>query len=223
MKICYSNAVFIDTCYSLKKEFANDTSNTLLILGAIDFCLNHKFESFTEGYDKVFIYNQEPLSGETVTSRESQYMEWLYKADEVWDFEEDNIATLKLKGIPAKLHILKPFMDWSMYAPVNKDIDFLFVGTPYERRANVLDFLRQTYKVETVCNHTYGSAIDSYILRSKVLLNIHGTHTYQEQARIVKWLGAPCKIISEKSSHNYLNIKEVDYWELFCLNINEKE
>ena len=66
---------------------------------------------------------------------------------------------------------------------------------------------------------TFGSELDEYILRSKILLNVHNNEIQfeQEQARMIKWLGAPCQIISERSAHNYLGVPEMDYWELFCL------
>ena len=58
--------------------------------------------------------------------------------------------------------------------------------------------------------------LDQYIMRSKILLNIHFFYevAMQEQARIVRWLGAPNKIISERSVHNYLGVTELSYEEM---------
>ena len=39
----------------------------------------------------------------------------------------------------------------------------------------------------------------------------------QEQARMIKWIGAPCRIISEKSWKNYLGVEEYEYEDLFNL------
>lgn len=217
MKIRYTNNVFIDTAHSLMNEFKDDTSNTLLIIGAINECFRYSYEEYTKNYDKVIIFNQEPYDCDLVNNFREQYFDWLRKADEVWDYEEDNVQYLVSLGIQASLHILKPYKNWNMYAPVEKDIDFLFIGTLYDRRKAVIDFLKEKYNVVVTPDQTYGEALDSYILRSKVLLNIHGTTYFQEQARMVKWLGAPCQIISERSTHNYLNVPEMDYWELFCL------
>lgn len=118
-------------------------------------------------------------------------------------------------------------MNWNAYAPVEKDIDILIYGTLTEYRMKVIDFLRQKYKVVTltgdarksITDGIFGSVLDDYILRSKILLNIHSSEQNKEQecARMIKWLEAPCKIISERSTHNYLNVPEADYWELFCL------
>ena len=217
MKIIYTNPVFIDTAHSVMNEFRDDTSNTLLIIGAINVCADNDYAEYTKGYDRVIIYNQEPYDSLLVSNFPEKYMDWLRRADEVWDYTEENVQYLAAQGIQAKLHILKPYKNWDMYAPIQKDIDVLFIGTLYERRQTVIDFLRQRYNVVVTPDHTYGDVLDDYILRSKILLNIHGTTHFQEQARMVKWLGAPCQIISERSTHNYLNVPEMDYWELFCL------
>lgn len=217
MKIRYTNNVFIDTAHSLMNEFKDDTSNTLLIIGAINECFRYSYEEYTKNYDKVIIFNQEPYDCDLVNNFREQYFDWLRKADEVWDYEEYNVQYLASLDIQASLHILKPYKNWNIYAPVEKDIDFLFIGTLYDRRKAVIDFLKEKYNVVVTPDQTYGEALDDYILRSKVLLNIHGTTHFQEQARMVKWLGAPCQIISERSIHNYLNVPEMDYWELFCL------
>lgn len=217
MKIRYTNNVFIDTAHSLMNEFKDDTSNTLLIIGAINECFRYSYEEYTKNYDKVIIFNQEPYDCDLVNNFREQYFDWLRKADEVWDYEEYNVQYLASLDIQASLHILKPYKNWNIYAPVEKDIDFLFIGTLYDRRKAVIDFLKEKYNVVVTPDQTYGEELDSYILRSKVLLNIHGTTHFQEQARMVKWLGAPCQIISERSIHNYLNVPEMDYWELFCL------
>ncbi len=61
--------------------------------------------------------------------------------------------------------------------------------------------------------------LDDYILRSKILLNIHYYYevSLQEQARMVRWIGAPSRIVSERSITNYLGVEEKSYEELFCL------
>jgi hypothetical protein len=56
-------------------------------------------------------------------------------------------------------------------------------------------------------------------MRSKILLNIHYYYecALQEQARMIRWIGAPCRIISEKSFKNYLNVEELEYVDMFKL------
>ena len=54
------------------------------------------------------------------------YFYWLKAADEVWDYDEQNLALLKHVRPDAKLHILKPYKDYSNFEKVDKDIDILF-------------------------------------------------------------------------------------------------
>jgi hypothetical protein len=211
-------------------EFKDDKSNTLCILGAECFAGQYNYEEFTHGYDKVIIYNFEPLScaydtdlsyieSESTWITSKPCYEWLRLADEVWDYDENNIKVLKSIGIQASLHTLKPWKDWSQYAPVTKDIDILYIGGVYGRRKVLLNHLGQKYNIKIISmdNPIYGDALDDYILRSKLLLNVHGVANLQEQARMIRWIGAPCQIISEKSAHNYLGVPEKEYWELFLL------
>ena len=228
MKIRYFHPAFIDSAQALMHEFKDDTSNTLLILGFNAACyFGYKYEDIIKGYDKVIIYNQENYEGIKELPWFDEFISAIGRADEVWEYTENNIKLMAQHGIEAKLHILKPYMNWGMYAPVEKDIDILFYGALTDYRKPVLDFLKQKYNVVIVTGYaekslydgTFGSVLDSYILRSKLLLNIHSgkQQCEQEHARMAKWIGAPCQIISERSTHNYLNVPEMDYWELFTL------
>lgn len=231
MKFRYATPLLIDCVHSLMNEFKDDKSNTLCILGAECFADQYNYDEFTHGYDKVIIYNFEPLSctydadlsyieSESTWITSKPCYEWLRLADEVWDYDVHNIQVLESIGIQASLHILKPWKNWDLYAPVNKDIDVLFIGCTYnKRRKRLLDYLSQKYNIKIIDrdNPIYGDALDDYILRSKLLLNVHGVLNLQEQARMIRWIGAPCQIISEKSAHNYLGVPEKEYWELFLL------
>ena len=136
-------------------------------------------------------------------------------ADEVWDYDESNFSVLKYIRQDIKLHLLKPYKDWSVYKPVNKDIDILFYGAMNEHRKKVLDELKKKYKV-VILNTWDSRVLDSYIVRSKILLNVHyySDAACQEQARMIRWIGAPCRIVSEKSVKNYLGVEEFDYEDL---------
>ena len=109
MKIIYTNPVFIDTAHSVMNEFRDDTSNTLLIIGAINVCADNDYAEYTKGYDRVIIYNQEPYDSLLVSNFPEKYMDWLRRADEVWDYTEENVQYLAAQGIQARLHILKPY------------------------------------------------------------------------------------------------------------------
>lgn len=220
MNFIQSHPAYNDTIDSLKNEFKNDTSNNVIICGAHDLSRTQSIDNYKKKYDKVIVFNQEPL---TATQRQfihQSYFSWIKQADEVWDYDEQNIEVLKLIRPDVKLHILKPYKDWSKYAPVEKDIDILFYGSTNEHRTKLLDVLKKKYNVVHFREgNSHWDDLDKYILRSKILLNIHYYFecTMQEQARMVRWLGAPCRIISEKSNKNYLNVEEMTYEELFNL------
>lgn len=211
-----SHPAFNDTIDSLKNEFKDDKSNNVIICGAHDFSKTQSIDIYKKKYDRVIIFNQEPL---TATQRQFMhlgYFAWLKQADEVWDYDEQNIEILKLIRPDIKLHILKPYKDWSVYKPVEKDIDILFYGTMNEHRAKILNELKKKYKVEILTNCWNTQILDNYIMRSKVLLNLHFYYesSMQEQARMIRWIGSPCRIVSEKSHKNYLNVEEMNYKDL---------
>ena len=209
---------FNDTIESLRNEYKDDNSNDVIVCGAHDFSRTQSIETLKKRYGKVIVFNQEPLTATQRQFMHKGYFAWLKQADEIWDYDEQNIEVLKLIRSDVKLHILKPYKDWSKYKPVTKDIDILFYGTINEHRKAVLNELKKKYKV-VILNSWNGNVIDNHIMRSKVLLNIHYYYecSMQEQARMIRWIGAPCRIISEKSFKNYLNVEEKEYSELMKL------
>lgn len=218
MNFVYSHPAFNDTIDSLKNEFKDDKSNNVIICGAHDFSRTQSIDLYKKKYDKVIVFNQEPLTATQRQFMHKGYFAWLKQADEVWDYDEQNIEVLKLIRPYVKLHILKPYKDWSKYAPVAKDIDILFYGSMNEHRVKILNELKKKYKVAIIQTWD-GRVLDSYIMRSKVLLNLHYYYesSMQEQARMIRWIGSPCRIVSEKSHKNYLGVEEFDYEDLVNL------
>lgn len=217
MHFLYSSPAFNDTIDSLSNEFKNDNSNNLIICGAQDFSKYKNINEYKNKYDKVIVFNQEPLKATQRNFFHDKYKDWIKEADEVWDYDEQNIEFLKNIRTDIKLHILKPYKEWQDNPDVKKDIDILFYGALNKHRADVLNALSQKYKV-VVLNNVFTN-LDSYILRSKILLNIHYYYecSIQEQARLIRWIGAPCQIISEKSVKNYLGVNELNYEDIFKL------
>ena len=218
MNFISSHPAFNDTIDSLKNEFKDDTSNSVIICGAHDLSRTQNIDIYKKQYDKVIVFNQEPL---TATQREFMhkgYFAWLKKADEVWDYDERNIDVLKLIRPDVNLHVLKAYKDWSRYTPVPKDIDILFYGTMNAHREKILNELTKNHKV-TIIETWDGNVLDSNIMRSNILLNLHYYYecSMQEQARMIRWIGAPCRIISEKSWKNYLGVEEKTESELITL------
>lgn len=215
MNYLASHPAFNDTIDSLKNEFKDDKSNNVIICGAHDFSRTQSIDLYKKKYDKVIVFNQEPLTATQRQFMHKGYFAWLKQADEVWDYDEQNIEVLKLIRPDVKLHILKPYKDWSKYAPVAKDIDILFYGSMNEHRTKILNELKKKYKVAIIQTWD-GRVLDSYIMRSKVLLNLHFYYesSMQEQARMIRWIGSPCRIVSEKSWKNYLGVEEIEYGKI---------
>lgn len=221
MNYLSSHPAFNDTIDSLKNEFINDTSNSVIVFGCHNLNF-HKFYELKQKYDKVIVFQMEQLNTQQLIlwssnkkTIDKNYFIWLKLADEVWDYDESNFSVLKYIRQDIKLHLLKPYKDWSVYKPVNKDIDILFYGAMNEHRKKVLDELKKKYKV-VILNTWDSRVLDSYIVRSKILLNVHyySDAACQEQARMIRWIGAPCRIVSEKSVKNYLGVEEFDYEDL---------
>lgn len=218
MNYLSSHPAYNDTIDSLRNEFKNDTTNDVIVCGAHDFSRTQSIDALKKKYNRVIVFNQEPLTAIQRQFMHKGYFAWLKQADEVWDYDDQNIEVMKLIRPDVKLHILKPYKDWSVYKPVEKDIDILFYGAMNEHRAKILNELMKKYKV-VILNSWDGRVIDNHIMRSKILLNLHFYYesSMQEQARMIRWIGAPCKIISEKSWKNYLGVEEKDYKDLVNL------
>ena len=208
MHFVQSHPAFNDTIDSLKHEFRDDRSNDVIICGAHDLSHNQLIDEYKKKYGRVIVFNQEPLLAKQRTFMHPGYFVWLNEADEVWDYDEENIKVLALFRPNVKLHVLKPYKVWPKAS--SKDIDILFYGAMNDHRKIILDSLGKRYKVKILTNCWDGTELDRWILRSRILLNLHyyNETSLQEQARMIRWIGAPCRIVSEPSVHNYLGVEE---------------
>lgn len=218
MHFVQSHPAFNDTIDSLKHEFRDDRSNTVIICGAHDLSHWQALEDYKKKkYDKVIVFNQEPLLAKQRNFMHIGYFAWLTQADEVWDYDEENLRVLKLIRPDVKLHILKPYKVWPKDA--KKDIDILFYGNMNEHRKKILDEMSKRHNVKILTNCWDSNELDRWILRSRILLNLHffDETSLQEQARMIRWIGAPCRIVSEPSVHNYLGVEEMNWKDLLAL------
>ena len=208
MNFISSHPAFNDTLESLKHEYANDTSSNVIICGAHDFSYTQSINTYKDKYKKVIVFNQEPLLAKQRNFMHPGYFAWLKDADEVWDYDEENIKVLNMIRPDVKLHVLKPYKIWPQ--ETDKDIDILFYGTMNDHRRSILTVLQKRYNVKILTSCWDGNELDKWILRSRILLNLHyyNETSLQEQARMIRWIGAPCRIVSEPSVHNYLGVDE---------------
>lgn len=217
MHFVQSHPAFNDTIDSLKHEFRDDRSNTVIICGAHDLSHWQALEDYKKKYDKVIVFNQEPLLAKQRNFMHIGYFAWLTQTDEVWDYDEENLRVLKLIRPDVKLHVLKPYKVWPKEA--KKDIDILFYGSMNDHRKKILDELSKRHNVKILTNCWDSNELDRWILRSNILLNLHyyNETSLQEQARMIRWIGAPCRIVSEPSVHNYLGVEEMNWKDLLAL------
>jgi len=130
---------------------------------------------------------------------------------EVWDFSWLNIDRINRRynlkinkciqlGYTAELNRinLKDFKD--------RDIDILFCGSLSNRRKAILDEMSNLNLKIVHLFGVYGKTRDEYILRSKLLLNLH-YHEFGslEHVRIFYYLSNQCAVLSEKSDDDNEN------------------
>lgn len=129
-------------------------------------------------------------------------------ADEIWDYDMNNISILAQYGIKAKF---KPMVYTESLTKIqnnpNPDIDILFYGLMSTRRAEFFNILQnaQYFNINMVILHGIaGEALDEYISRSKIILNLHSYPAHrQEQVRMVYPVMNHKCVISESSEFNY--------------------
>ena len=208
MQFVQSHPAFNDTIDSLKHEFRDDRSNDVIICGAHDLSHTQSIDDYKRKYGKVIVFNQEPLLAKQRNFMHIGYFAWLSMADEVWDYDEENLNVLRLIRPDVKLHVLKPYKMWPK--EYKKDFDILFYGSMNDHRKKILDELSKRHNVKILTNCWDGNELDRWILRSRILLNLHyyNETALQEQARMIRWIGSPCRIVSELSVHNYLGVDE---------------
>lgn len=217
MQFVQSHPAFNDTIDSLKHEYMEDQSNDVVICGAHDLSHTQSIDDYKRKYGKVIVFNQEPLLAKQRNFMHIGYFAWLSMADEVWDYDEENLKVLKLIRPDVKLHVLKPYKMWPKES--KKDIDILFYGSMNDHRKKILNELSKRSNVKILTNCWDGNELDRWILRSRILLNLHyyNETALQEQARMIRWIGAPCRIVSEPSMHNYLGVEEMTEKDLLSL------
>lgn len=100
------------------------------------------------------------------------YMEQL-RTHEVWDYSHQNVNTLLTKGIKAKYCGIGYEPCLTRIQPQTEDIDVLFYGSVFGKRVEILNTVEATGLKVVKLFGVYGAARDSYIARSKIVLNLH--------------------------------------------------
>lgn len=146
-------------------------------------------------------YNLEQIENNE-NIRTEDYIQYLRNFS-VWDYSSRNIEFMRTRGLeiqallPVSYHRVLTRID---PAP-QKDIDILFIGSLNERREIALrEMQARGLRVVHLFNK-YGAERDSYIARSKLLLNVHYYSAHiLEQVRISYYLANSIPVLSESSS-----------------------
>lgn len=200
---------WIDLLKMVEYNYAHELNpKDTLVIGHCVFEDINKIKKQFYGAERYIVYQLEPLHKNHWHSIE-KLISNIKDADEVWDYDLDNIEVLKQYGINAKF---KPFLYAENLRRVRNreepDIDVLFYGTPTEARNEIFQQFYDKYMITEnlhICFNCHGDQLDEYISRSKIILDLHTDVSYnvQKQTRIFYALINGKCVISEKSRRNY--------------------
>ena len=160
---------------------------------------SHLIEDWSNVPRNSIIYNLEQLNSDSV------YLSELYvqKLNEfqVWDYSKKNIEWLHR----SQSNLNPVYMPVGYVPTLSKvhkselqDIDVLFYGWLNDRRKKIIDELINFGLRVEVLNKTFGSELDWYISRSKVVVNIHFYESKIFEIIRVSYLLSNCKaVVSE--------------------------
>lgn len=198
-------------CYDTGEDALVFVGGTIVHSNIEDLKKRHNYSG------KTIAYQTEPLLNNHWWKPE-QIINNLRGADEVWDYDLDNIEVLKSHGIDAKFK--PPRYSQNLNRITTKDdpeIAVLFYGTMTEYRAKFLyDMLHgaviPNQHMNTVLDlnvvtlwNVSGAKLDEYIANSKIIINInpYDGESRQQQPRISYALNNNKCVISQKSNRNY--------------------
>ena len=171
-----------------------------------------------------------------VRKRTSHVHEWLVKADEIWEYDLDNIRFIKSLGLG-----LDPIFKPLKYAETlkrikhenDKPIDVLFFGSINHKRAKLLSQLNSRFNLKIVgeysllsaedikqygldscivTSNVFGRGLDDLIAKSKIVLSSHYYDgALQAQVRIFDLIINGCCVVSESSKRNYFGDLLVEF------------
>jgi hypothetical protein len=130
----------------------------------------------------------------------------LLRSYEVWDYSKQNICELLKLGIAnVKYCGIGYVPELTRIKPAPSDVDFLWYGSLNERRAHILQQLHNMgFKVKILFG-VYGEQRDSFIAKSKIVLNIHFYESkVLEIVRIYYLLANKRFVISERGKDQEL-------------------
>jgi len=148
---------------------------------------------------------------EQIYEEDSPWAQKVYsysKKYQVWDYSQRNIERFKQLGILNikyfKIGFQKELVRLDLSKP--KEIDVLFYGSVNERRKPILDSLESSGLRIKVLFGSYGEERDSYIEKSKIILNHHfyNSHIF-EIVRVFYLLTNSVAVVGEVNESTFIN------------------
>ena len=202
--------VFTEVARMLKEQCGGkpEFANTVFILGHVDTRCTLKMMREKYPNKKLVVYQLEQMYNGCKYANKHVF-EWLTGADEIWDYDLDNIEWLAKKGIEASFHPLRYASTLRDVPKLEKDVDVLFYGYLTERRSKLITQIANAGcgKWATTCTMGIsGESLAKWIGRSKIILNLHAYdgNNRQEQVRMFYPIINGACVVSETIDRNYL-------------------
>lgn len=175
-----------------------------ILVGSANFASDLLLESL-KGRPYI-VYQMEQLAQDRGhLPKYPRYPELLRGALRVWDYSAANIRELERLGVDKALHVPAGYHR-SLEAcrqDQAKDVDVLFYGTLSDRRRRVLEALEAAGLAVKVLFGVYGEERNSWIERSRIVINIHCDEMDTlEEVRLSYLLANRCFVVSEVADHD---------------------
>lgn len=189
-------------------ENAFDGSAINIAIGSTIFLHRHR-ELFDSLKSRPFIlYQLEQLDPQYgLTQNIPEYTELMQAATHIWEYSHVGLNYLRRGQLGEKTSFLPPSFHRSLekFRPrEDPDIDVFFYGSVSDRRAHVLETLRAEGVRAVNSFGVYGSELDEYIRRAKIILNLHMWDglSVLETVRLSYLLANRSFVVSEHGDHN---------------------
>jgi hypothetical protein len=199
-----------------------------LILGEyVKRSVNDLKKELPKENQKIIVYQLEPLVSKHLWSVDN-IINNIRDADEVWDYDLQNIEILNRHGIDAKFKPMRFTRSLQRITNLeNPDIDLLFFGGMTDYRNKFLNWFwngtdpKVFYNLNFVwLKNIVDSKLDEFIGRSKIILNLnpYDGETRQQQTRIFYALINNKCVVSQSSPINYFGDSIIEFTNPHSLN-----
>lgn len=206
----WNELVFHDVKRLLELKYSGDASfsDTVFVVGYnVANVSPSQFRTEHPG-KKIIVFNLEQFYPGSRWFNQNT-IGWLKMADEVWDYDLDNIKFLMDSGFRGVLryHPMEYRDELVIGTSETKPIDVLFYGAPTDRRLPIIQSYMSPLQYRYTCimaTGLSGEKLNGYLGSSKILVNIHADDrmTRQEQVRMFVPVSSGICVVSENSPRN---------------------